>query len=61
MAREIRLIETFCCGQLKPPNQPPPAGMLERYRLQEWLNFVSSEIHKGYSPLFNPTSPSPLP
>jgi glutathione S-transferase len=32
----------------------PPSGTLERYRLQEWLNFISSEIHKGCSPLFNP-------
>jgi glutathione S-transferase len=28
------------------------AGSLERYRLQEWLSFVNSEIHKNFSPLF---------
>ncbi len=33
----------------------PKAGTLERYRLQEWLNFITSEIHKGFSPLFDPT------
>jgi glutathione S-transferase len=27
---------------------------MERYRLMEWLNFISSEIHKTLSPLFNP-------
>jgi len=32
----------------------PKSGTLERYRLQEWLNFITSEIHKGFSPLFNP-------
>ena len=32
----------------------PMAGTLERYRLQEWLNFISTELHKGFSPLFNP-------
>ena len=32
----------------------PKAGTMERYRVQEWLNFITSEIHKSYSPLFNP-------
>ncbi len=32
----------------------PAAGTRERARLQEWLNFITSEIHKGFSPLFNP-------
>lgn len=30
----------------------PANGTLARYRLQEWLNFVTSELHKGFSPLF---------
>jgi glutathione S-transferase len=37
----------------------PPAGTMERYRLQEWLNFITTEIHKTYSPLFNPDMPEP--
>lgn len=32
----------------------PPNGSMERYRLQEWLNFISTELHKSFSPLFNP-------
>jgi glutathione S-transferase len=32
----------------------PRAGTLERYRLMEMLNFITSELHKTYSPLFNP-------
>jgi glutathione S-transferase len=31
----------------------PKAGTWERYQLQEWLNFITSEIHKSFSPLFN--------
>lgn len=34
----------------------PANGTLERYRLQEWLNFITSEIHKQFSPLFDPTA-----
>ena len=35
----------------------PAAGTMERYRVMEWLNFVTSELHKGFSPLFNPKMP----
>ncbi|WP_257455962.1 glutathione transferase GstA [Archangium lipolyticum] len=35
----------------------PANGTMERYRLQEWLNFISTELHKGFSPLFNPAYP----
>ncbi|MFA7525759.1 MAG: glutathione transferase GstA, partial [Acidithiobacillus sp.] len=35
----------------------PPLGTLERYRLMQWLNFISTELHKGFSPLFNPQAP----
>lgn len=31
----------------------PKAGSMERYRLQEWLTFIGTEIHKTFSPLFN--------
>ena len=35
----------------------PAAGTLDRYRVQEWLNFVTSELHKSYGPIFRPTTP----
>ena len=38
-------------------NLAPAQGTAERYRLQEWLNFITTELHKNFSPLFNPTIP----
>jgi glutathione S-transferase len=35
----------------------PKAGSYERYELQEWLNFLTSEVHKQFSPLFRPNTP----
>jgi glutathione S-transferase len=35
----------------------PKAGTKERYRVQEWLNFITSELHKNFSPLFRPNTP----
>lgn len=34
----------------------PAAGTMERYRVLEWLNFISTELHKSFSPLFNPAN-----
>ncbi|HZR10677.1 MAG TPA: glutathione transferase GstA [Myxococcales bacterium] len=38
----------------------PKAGTKERYKLQEWLVFIATELHKNYSPLFR-KSPDPVP
>jgi len=35
----------------------PAAGTLPRYRLQEWLNFITSELHKQFGPNFSPDTP----
>ena len=35
----------------------PANGTFERYQLQEWLNFITSEVHKQFSPLFDATMP----
>lgn len=40
-------------ADLKPASGLAPAnGTMARYRLQEWLTFINSEIHKSFSPLF---------
>lgn len=39
-------------ADLKPESNLAPAnGTIDRYRLQEWLSFLTSEIHKGFIPL----------
>ncbi len=35
-------------------NLAPANGSPERYRLQEWLNFVTTELHKNFGPMFSP-------
>jgi glutathione S-transferase len=35
----------------------PAAGTIERYHVMEWLNYVTSEIHKSFTPLFKPNTP----
>jgi glutathione S-transferase len=35
----------------------PPPGSMARYRVQEWLNYIASELHKTFVPLFNPKTP----
>jgi glutathione S-transferase len=42
-------------ADLKPDSGlAPRAGTFERYQLMEILNYITSEVHKGFSPLFNP-------
>jgi glutathione S-transferase len=38
----------------------PANGTIERYRMQEWLNFISTELHKQFSPLFDPACENTL-
>jgi glutathione S-transferase len=55
--REGPVIVQYVADQVPARNLIPAAGTLPRYRVQEWLNFAGSELHKSYSPLFNPAMP----
>jgi glutathione S-transferase len=50
-------IVQYIADQVPAKGLAPAAGTMERYRLAEWLNFISTEIHKSFSPFFKPTTP----
>jgi glutathione S-transferase len=50
-------IVQYIADQVPDKRLAPANGTLERTKLQSWLNFVTSELHKGFSPLFNPAMP----
>ena len=50
-------IVQYIADQVPDKQLAPPAGTMQRYRLQEWLNFITAEMHKGFGTLFTPTMP----
>ena len=50
-------IVQYIADQVPAKQLAPANGTLARYRLQEWLNFIASELHKGVGGLFNPAMP----
>lgn len=48
---EGQVIVQYLADQKPETGLAPPAGTLARVRLQEWLNFIATELHKGMSPL----------
>lgn len=54
MLTEGPAIVQYLADRVPASNLAPPADSIsmERYRLMEWLNFLTSEIHKSFSPLF---------
>ena len=55
--REGPAIEQYIADQAPASKLAPANGTWERYQLQEWLTFIGTEIHKTFSPLFNPNMP----
>eukprot|EP01041_Mallomonas_annulata_P018322 gene18322-37195_t len=55
--REGPAIVQYVADQVPQKNLAPANGTLPRYRLQEWLTFIGTELHKTFSPLFNPATP----
>jgi len=41
-----------------PGTLAPAFGSMERWRLMEWLNFIATELHKGFGPLWKPNTPA---
>ena len=56
--REGPAIVQYIADQAPEKNLAPANGTYERSKLQEWLNFIGTELHKGFSPLFNPATPA---
>jgi glutathione S-transferase len=49
-------IVQYLADQAPSAGLAPAAGSLERYQLMSWLNFISSEVHKSFAPLYNPAA-----
>lgn len=50
-------IVQYIADQVPEKNLAPANGTVARAQLQGWLNFIATEIHKGFSPFFNPATP----
>lgn len=50
-------IVQYLADQVPEKKLAPACGTLPRYRLMQWLNFISTEVHKSFSPFFNKDTP----
>jgi glutathione S-transferase len=57
MLTEGPVIVQYLADQKPDSGLVPAPGTIERYRVQEWLNFITSELHKSFGPIFRPTTP----
>jgi glutathione S-transferase len=51
-------IVQYIADQVPDKQLAPANGSMARYQLQSLLNFISTEVHKGFGPLFNPATPA---
>jgi glutathione S-transferase len=51
---EVAVILQYLADHKPASGLEPGAGTMERYRVMEWLNFIATEVHKQFGPLFNP-------
>ncbi|MBA2651955.1 MAG: glutathione transferase GstA [Tatlockia sp.] len=51
---ENLIIQQYLVDQFKASELCPPVGDLQRYRVLEWSNYISTEVHKSFANLFNP-------
>lgn len=50
---EVAAVLQYIADQAPQSGLAPPLGSFERYRLQEWLNYLASEVHKSFWPFFH--------
>lgn len=50
---EVSVLVQYLADQAPGSGLIPPAGSMERYRILEWIGYISTEIHKGFGPLWN--------
>lgn len=50
------VIAQYICDQAGRTDLMPAAGTIERYRVMEWQNYITSELHKSFQPLFKPNA-----
>ena len=51
-------IMQYIADQVPEKNLAPANGTVARAQMQGWLNFIGTELHKGFAPLFNPATPA---
>ena len=56
--REGPAIVQYIADQVPNKNLAPANGTVARAQLQGWLTFIGTELHKSFSPLFNPSTPA---